>query len=135
MVKYTKIISIMGGEILMNVNFTDYIDDRFDEFLGYLEALTDPHNKWKIRRANKEHEDLFGIYIKPHERYFFRRIGQGWHSYVKVSSKSMGIMLDALFSGDHHFQTIASQIKKNIDELEREKLREVVKLLEERTEN
>lgn len=68
---------------------------QLDDYVDALNYLY-PGNGWELRRARKDHSDLFGDQIEDRELYFQQQIGQGWHEVVRLSRRSMDRFLYAL---------------------------------------
>jgi hypothetical protein len=86
-------------------------DDRFFENLDLLNTLMGAH-PWQEVRAKKDHIDEFGDKIAAGDSYYRREYGVAYHEVVKVSRRSMEIMLYAVLRGNRLLRDIARNLKE-----------------------
>ena len=89
-----------------------YSEDELAEKIELLNALLNPYLPWQHTTARKDHEDLFGIFIKKGEIYFKRTCGVAYDDVIKMSRQSMDKFVYGLLNGDFYFQKIAEKFQK-----------------------
>ena len=89
-----------------------YSEEDFEKYLGRLNALTSEYTPWQHTKARKEHEDEFGDIIKEGEIYFKRSYGGGYDAVLKLSRRSMEILIDCVFNDNFFLESIADKIKE-----------------------
>lgn len=87
-----------------------YSDDEIPEMMRRLNALYTEPFQWKSKRAQREHEDLFGRKIQRGERYFRLRMGGSYTNDLKLSYNSMERILFALFYPNPHLVNWADKL-------------------------
>lgn len=87
-------------------------DEKFDEYLKYLNHLNDEYFPWQMTTARKAHIDEYGIPITKGEIYYTKPYNQNFRNLLKLSRQSMDQILFLIVEGNHKLQLIGKQFEK-----------------------
>lgn len=105
-----------------------WTDEKFDEAFRLLNAFYG-NWPWKTIHARKDHNDEFGDVIETGEEYFSRDIGIAWGDNLKLSIRSMDVLL-TIFLCDNAFGNSVGTLLAQQQDLElHKKLREAAEKL------
>ncbi len=98
-----------------------YPDKVFNDYLRKLNALYSMYDRWEHTVARKDHDDEFGAHIKPREIYFKRQYGAAWDEVLKLSRRSMEMMIFWIFNGnfglEESCQKVVDEERRYISEI------------------
>jgi hypothetical protein len=87
-----------------------YQEKEFFEMLLKFNALYPDFQGWNYTNARKEHVDEFGSSIEVGDEYFKLSSGTGWGNEIKLSKKSMDIVLFITLGHNRFFKIISEKI-------------------------
>jgi hypothetical protein len=96
----------------MSIYGSIYSEEDFKKYLGRLNALTSEYTPWQDTKARKEHQDEFGDIIKEGDIYYKRSYGPSYSDVLKLSRRSIEIVIYCLFNGNFSLENIADKIKE-----------------------
>lgn len=97
-------------------------EDDFTAALSRLNALCGVDDRWIGSQARTRHYDAFGVEVLPGEVYYHREPAQGPSSTLKLSRRSMGLLLILVVVSCPSVENIADALLGD----ERERLRKFV---------
>ena len=87
-----------------------YLDDKkFIELFSRFDALFHDWGRWKAVKARKDHMDVFGEPIQTGETYFKRDYGASWDATIKLSRKSLELVMFVMFAGNLILEQVADK--------------------------
>ena len=87
-----------------------YLDDeKFVELFSRFDALFHDWGNWGAVKARKDQTDLFGESIQTGETYYKRDYGASWDATIKLSRKSLELVMFAMFAGNLILEQVADK--------------------------
>lgn len=93
-----------------------YSDDELQAYVKLLNTLYYPSDEWRLVRARKDHDDLFGDQISEGEFYYKREYGAAWDDVIKVSRRSMDALMYCLFCGNLELERLTKDLERQRQE-------------------
>ena len=87
-------------------------EKKFEEYLIYLNHLSDEYSPWQLTQAKKEHIDEYGIVITKGQIYYTKPCNKNFKKLLKLSKQSMDQLLFLVVEGNDKLRLIGKRFEE-----------------------